>query len=858
MAISEEEGTTTYTYDTKTKGKGMIASIAGPGGVSKEYSYDEYSRIASVTETIDGRDFTETLDYDDYGRLSELTYPSGFGVTYNYNNYYYLSEVNRADNQSMIWEAEEMNERLQIEQFKSGNNLVTNQSFDIGFITGIQTGSIQDFEYEWDMATGNLKWRKDANRDLIENFSYDNVNRLIKDSIEGGTAMNFGYSANGNIDSTTLTGIYTYSPSMPHAVSSVTNPYEIISTANQEIEYTSFNKAQNIVEGINELNITYGVDKERRKMEKYEDESLVLTRYYSHFNYERDSSSGIVSERHYISGGNGLAAIFVKEGEDENMYYIHKDHLGSYNCITDSLGAIVQELSFDAWGRRRNPDDWTYSDADTTFIFDRGYTGHEHLDEYGLINMNGRMYSPLVGRFLSPDILVQHPGNTQSYNRYSYCLNNPLKYTDPSGYYDDSKTDRYLSRWHQHLDGGAYFSTPSNGFNYGRYSSSRSLPGVRTDTRGLWLRDSEYEPSSYYYDWETGTYRNGNGDIVPFEQVHNNYIIPNTAYTYVYHWSAKSVILKDEETGFLYPGWEKINECWRIEPSNYGSWAAWDRNGDGWHPPMALPNGKDILDGTAKILSHPGTGIALQLGDDALRAIGLAKAIPGINIIANATGAYVYSSDMSNPNLSVERKAYRTLSNGVPFILGTGAMIGAFGTGAGELAVIIGAVGWAGEQVYDRAIYPALKYTSQKVYEFETWFKSGGYNSMYSDENLKYHITPIDSSLYKVLVLNGYAFNWKDSIYSDTTKHDIGLIAQEVEKVYPSLVTSDSIGNKKIYYYKLIPVLIEALKDQQEIINNQDILLKEYQNKFEYNEKILNGVLIRLDELEYIKKKKSK
>jgi RHS repeat-associated protein len=57
----------------------------------------------------------------------------------------------------------------------------------------------------------------------------------------------------------------------------------------------------------------------------------------------------------------------------------------------------------------------------------------EYLLEFGLINMNGRMYDPLVGRFLSPDPYVQYPGYTQSYNRYSYCLNNPLKYTDPTG-----------------------------------------------------------------------------------------------------------------------------------------------------------------------------------------------------------------------------------------------------------------------------------------------------------------------------------------------------------------------------------------------------------------------------------------
>jgi len=67
-------------------------------------------------------------------------------------------------------------------------------------------------------------------------------------------------------------------------------------------------------------------------------------------------------------------------------------------------------------------------------MFDRGYTGHEHLDIFGLLNIIGRMYDPKLGRMLSPDILVQDGGNTQCYNRYSYCVNNPLAYTDPSGY----------------------------------------------------------------------------------------------------------------------------------------------------------------------------------------------------------------------------------------------------------------------------------------------------------------------------------------------------------------------------------------------------------------------------------------
>jgi RHS repeat-associated protein len=62
-----------------------------------------------------------------------------------------------------------------------------------------------------------------------------------------------------------------------------------------------------------------------------------------------------------------------------------------------------------------------------------GYTGHEHLTAFGLVNMNARLYDPLTARFLSPDNLVQAPALGQNYNRYSYCLNNPLKYVDKDG-----------------------------------------------------------------------------------------------------------------------------------------------------------------------------------------------------------------------------------------------------------------------------------------------------------------------------------------------------------------------------------------------------------------------------------------
>ena len=96
----------------------------------------------------------------------------------------------------------------------------------------------------------------------------------------------------------------------------------------------------------------------------------------------------------------------------------------------------TEYLANDPWGARRKLA-WNgelegndYQPSKTA----RGFTDHEHLDAVSLIHMNGRVYDPTIGRFLSPDPLIQAPNNTQSYNRYSYAWNNPLSLTDPTGY----------------------------------------------------------------------------------------------------------------------------------------------------------------------------------------------------------------------------------------------------------------------------------------------------------------------------------------------------------------------------------------------------------------------------------------
>ena len=161
-------------------------------------------------------------------------------------------------------------------------------------------------------------------------------------------------------------------------------------------------------------------------------ETVIYTRYYDG-NYEKEINATGTKEFYYISGPVGIIAVYIVTNGSGQLYYTLTDHLGSIVALMDETGTIVEETSFGPWGRTRNPNTWHYDNTAGLSLIFRGFTDHEMLPEFGLINMNGRLYDPALGRFLSPDNHVQNSNNPQNYNRYSYCLNNPLVYTDPDG-----------------------------------------------------------------------------------------------------------------------------------------------------------------------------------------------------------------------------------------------------------------------------------------------------------------------------------------------------------------------------------------------------------------------------------------
>ena len=188
----------------------------------------------------------------------------------------------------------------------------------------------------------------------------------------------------------------------------------------------------------------YGPSGIRFKVDHYENNNHLFSKIYVDNNeFVLDNAGNILISRTFIFAPTGICAVYQDSAGVKELFYIHTDYLGSWLGMSDSTGAIVQKFSYDAWGRPRDPETWDLLpiSIDSALVnlnamqprFDRGYTGHEHMCGFGLINMNGRLYDPYLQRFLSPDPYIQAPYIAQNYNRYSYCLNNPLMYTDPTG-----------------------------------------------------------------------------------------------------------------------------------------------------------------------------------------------------------------------------------------------------------------------------------------------------------------------------------------------------------------------------------------------------------------------------------------
>lgn len=428
--ISRNGENTVYNYDTYHR----LSSVNIEGQHKQELGYDDLNRIISIKENIKGKIFYQMTEYDRLDRVKKGIYTSGYYTTNIYDEYGNLTQIKDVKNR-LIWQALQSNAKGQLTKMKRGDRESISEFDSRGYPVSMRTPEIADMEFSF-TDKGNLDFRIDKITGHKETFTYDDLNRLIGWHIYKNNIWlksdNMTYNPTGTIATTSTLDNYslTYGEgnSKPDALTSVLGTPSSIPTNDLTIGYTDFKKVKTLSEGDKQYDIIYGVDDQRKLSVYTQGKVKKITRYYIE-NYEEEiNSSGNIRKIHYLPGG----AVYIENGRD-SLLFLYTDYQNNLLAITDENGNVLERHSFDPWGNRRNPEDWSQKDSRHVWSLNRGYTMHEHLYEFGIINMNGRVYDPLTACFFSPDPFVQAPDKWLNYNRYAYGLNNPLSYIDPSG-----------------------------------------------------------------------------------------------------------------------------------------------------------------------------------------------------------------------------------------------------------------------------------------------------------------------------------------------------------------------------------------------------------------------------------------
>lgn len=492
VARGEADLNSTWIYDSCSQGIGKLCEAKGDNGYDQKLAYDSLSRPASSNTTID-TSYTISNQYDANGRLLGQTYPTGFALQYVYTSLGYLAQVKDAASGQLYWKANTYDAAGHLLEQQYGNNVVTDASYDLktGRLTQLlgNAGAVLNLSYQYD-AIGNLLNRTDSQQNVNENLAYDALNRLTASqlvNLSGMPTISYGYDALGNITSRSDVGTYSYG-SKPHAVSAIAGAintsFSYDANGNQltgngrTVTYTSYNLPSQIQKGSASDSFLYGTEHQRIKQTS----SATGTTYYVNpdnaggLMFEKEvKTSGVTENHHYLSANGQTFAEYVTRSDGtKQMNYWHQDKLGSLAAVTDATGAVVERLSYEPFGKRRfsngSSDPANTLTGQTT---ERGYTGDEHLDEVGLIHMNGRVYDPQIGRFLEADPNVPNALWLQDYNRYSYTTNNPFTFTDPTGFDEEDS-------------GGGWFSGVSDWFSgfFGGSSNNNTGTGASEANTG--------------------------------------------------------------------------------------------------------------------------------------------------------------------------------------------------------------------------------------------------------------------------------------------------------------------------------------------------------------------------------------
>nr|MDQ3565279.1 hypothetical protein [Pseudomonadota bacterium] len=467
----------TWTYDVKRKGA-LDGERSGNGFV-RAPSYDLAGRVTQRTTEIDGRSFVTDYGYNCRGHLVSVRYPSGKELGFDRNERGYLAHEDdwgfSAGPRVTLRTIDAVSARGAAEQATLANGAqdklaylaATGQLASHQVVTG--STKLLDASYRYDDAAANLTAQTNNVLGVTEAYRYDGVNRLDRTTrtFASGpaTVVTYAYDAVGNFTSKSdrATG-FVYgnaaksAPTLagPNGLRSYTRAgggtvsdfrYDangnLIAGDGRTLVYDwVFEVPTSIARG--GATTTFAYDPEGARFKKVENGRT--TYYVDGKLYEHtEDAAGNQTLLHFV-GGSVLQTLARPAGSptaNQTTSFLHGDRLGSTELITPGTAAelataiaanMLERHAFDPYGAPRNPD-WTDgSGVWASPTTSRGFTAHDHLGDHQLVHMNGRVYDPLLGRFVSVDPIVSEPLNTQAFNRYGYLSSNPTSGTDPSGF----------------------------------------------------------------------------------------------------------------------------------------------------------------------------------------------------------------------------------------------------------------------------------------------------------------------------------------------------------------------------------------------------------------------------------------
>ncbi len=408
--LSDVSGNTFYFRPIETDKWGNVTKFEYGNGVVTNVAFDDIMGRLQTIKAGKGTALTAYIDhFYRFDALGNLEYRSdlnlGYDETYQYDASYRITDVD------------------------SRSTFLSNP-------TGINTAYNMDIAYY-----------ESSTRQMSSNI-------WAKSNFAAGQAYKYGENSacsDGSCAATVLTSAGDFSYKYDRNGNRVAE--KLNGAIYRESKFTAYDKPWSITKGNNTSKFVYGASRQRILQVASTNGVKTETRYIG--NVEWIVKDGISYYKRRIGG----YAIEESGGSNKGVHYLHQDHQGSVIAITDDEGNLKQRLSYDVFGQQRDVlynsgnayikpgmsfyDQIGYHTYDESLqelvrnamIDSRGYTGHEMLEGVGLIHMNGRVYDPASGLFLSADPFVSAPGNQFNLNRYSYVYNNPVSYTDPSGYF---------------------------------------------------------------------------------------------------------------------------------------------------------------------------------------------------------------------------------------------------------------------------------------------------------------------------------------------------------------------------------------------------------------------------------------